>query len=67
MTRASIAIRIFLFLLAAMIMVGIWLTGFETVHWFSYVIPAFLLFAAATGICPGLIITQKLFGTDRTT
>jgi hypothetical protein len=56
--------RIFFFNVAVLILVGIGLTGFERVHWFAYFIPAFMLFAAASGICPGMIVTQKLFGKD---
>jgi hypothetical protein len=54
------AIRMQFFSVAAIILVGIWLTGFETVHWFLYVPPAALIFAGITGICPGLTIWQKL-------
>ncbi len=64
MFKASKAMRIFFFNVAVLILVGIGLTGFERVHWFAYFIPAFMLFAAASGICPGMIVTQKLFGKD---
>ena len=50
---------LFLFM-AVLITLGIWLTGFDKVHWLLYVPPVFLLFAAVTGICPGLIIFKKL-------
>lgn len=45
--------------------IGIWLTGFDQVHWFAYVVPAALLFAALSGYCIGLDISRmllKLFG-----
>ena len=45
--------------------IGIWLTGFDQVHWFAYVVPAALLFAAFSGYCIGLDISRmllKLFG-----
>jgi hypothetical protein len=45
---------------AIIISVGIWLTGFNKVHWFLYVPVAATLFAALTGICPGLILWKKL-------
>lgn len=54
------AIRMTLLWFSAIIMIGIWLTGFDKVHWLLYVPPGFLLFAAVTGICPGLIIWSKL-------
>jgi hypothetical protein len=56
--------RLFLFNAGAAILVGIWLTGFDKVHWFSYAVPAFFWLAAAIGICPGLIIARKIVGED---
>jgi hypothetical protein len=50
---------LFLFV-AALILVGIWLTGFSTVHWLLYLPPAALLFAGITGICPGYLLFRKL-------
>jgi hypothetical protein len=47
-------------LVAGLILVGIWLTGFNNVHWFLYLPVAGLAFAGITGICPGYIILQKL-------
>ena len=43
-----------------MIGVGIWLTGYQNVHWFLYFPPAALLFAGITGICPGYMVFRKL-------
>jgi hypothetical protein len=40
---------------------GIWLTGFNLVHWLLYVPVVFFYFAAVTGICPGLIFSGMLF------
>jgi H+/gluconate symporter-like permease len=47
-------------LVAVLILAGIWLTGFNNVHWFLYLPVAALAFAGITGICPGYIILQKL-------
>ncbi|MBF0125345.1 MAG: hypothetical protein HQL60_08415 [Magnetococcales bacterium] len=47
-------------IVAIMIVVGIFLTGFAVVHWFLYVPAAALAFAAITGICPGLMVLRKL-------
>jgi len=60
MFNASNTVRVFLFNVAAIIMVSIWLSGFNNVHWFSYVLPSFLLLAAVTGLCPGLFISKKV-------
>ncbi len=62
MNKASKAMRLFFFNVGVLMLVGIGLTGFTSVHWFLYVVPAFMLFAAVTGLCPGMIITRKLVG-----
>ena len=58
---ASASMRMFMFNSALLILVGIWLTGFENVHWFIYFVPAFFIFAAATGLCLGLAIPRLIF------
>lgn len=60
MFKASNTVRMLFFNATVIIMVGIWLSGFSNVHWFSYVLPAFLLFATATGFCPGLLVSRKI-------
>lgn len=45
----------------SIIWLGIWLTGFSTVHWVLYLPGAFFYFAALAGICPGLIFSRMLF------
>ena len=54
------AIRMLFIFMAAFIMAGIWLTGFNAVHWLLYIPPAALLFAGITGICPGYMMFRKL-------
>ena len=61
---ASKVMRLFMFNVSMIILLGIWLTGFENVHWFLYVVPAFFIFAAATGLCLGLVIPRLIFGKD---
>jgi len=60
MFNASKTQRLFMFNLATLCVVAIWLTGFDKVHWFSWVIPAALYFAAASGFCLGLLISGKI-------
>ena len=60
MFKAPPAVRLFLFMMALVSMVSAWLTGLNTVHWFTYVLPAFLTFAAISGLCPGLMISKKI-------
>lgn len=67
MFNASKTQRLFMFNLASFCMLAIWLTGFDTVHWFAYVIPAALYFAALSGFCLGLLMAGKilaLFGVS---
>ena len=54
------AIRMLFLMLAGLILLGIWLTGFNVVHWVLYIPVAALTFAGITGICPGYLVMQKL-------
>jgi len=47
-------------------LLGIWLTGFNIAHWLLFVPVVFFYFAAATGICPGLVFSGKLFPAKAT-
>ncbi len=59
--KAPVHVRLWYVVFAILIVVGIALTGFSNVHWFLYIPPAGLVFAAVTGICPSQIAIQKLF------
>ena len=52
--------RALFLVVATLLWIGIYLTGFETAHWIFYFPAVFLAFAGITGICPGLIILRKL-------
>jgi len=54
------AMRMVFLTLAALIVVGIWLTGFGNVHWFLYLPVIALAFAGITGICPGYLLYKTL-------
>lgn len=54
-------LRFFFLIISLVIWLSIYLTGFETVHWLSYLPAVLLMFAAITGICPGVILSKKLF------
>jgi hypothetical protein len=60
--KISNAMRFFFVVASSMIWGGIWLTGFATVHWLLYIPAVSFAFAAATGICPGMIFSNMLFG-----
>ena len=66
MFKASPAIRLFFAVVASVILLGVWLTGFNTVHWLLYVPVAAFYFAALTGFCPGLIFTRMIFKEGKT-
>lgn len=55
------AMRFFFLFSGTVLWVGIWLTGFAVVHWLLYLPAVFFYFAAATGICPGMIVSRMLF------
>ena len=54
------AIRMLFLMIAGLILLGIWLTGFGVAHWVLYIPAAALIFAGVTGICPGYMVFQKL-------
>lgn len=65
LTRAQ---RILFMNLTLLSSIGIWLTGFDQVHWFVYIVPGALIFAALSGYCIGLDISKlvlKLFDVAR--
>jgi hypothetical protein len=59
--------RFFFLVAASWLWLGIWLTGFAIIHWIIYIPAAFFLFAAVTGICPGIIISNALFSRKENT
>lgn len=60
MFNASRIQRVFFFNMGVLSLTGLWLTGFEQVHWFAYLVPGGLFFAAATGLCLGMITATLL-------
>ncbi len=60
MFNANRVQRVFFFNVAMLSLTGLWLTGFDKLHWFAYVVPAGLLFAALTGFCLGFVIAKKV-------
>lgn len=61
----SAAMRAFFLFAGCVLWIGIALTGFRVVSWVLYVPATFFLFAAITGICPGLIVARLLFPGKR--
>jgi len=59
--KISAAMRFFFLVIGSVMLLGIWLTGFNTAHWLLYVPVVFFYFAAVTGICPGLAFSGMLF------
>jgi len=60
-SKISSAMRFFFLVIGSVILLGTWLTGFDTVHWLLYVPVVFFYFAAVSGICPGLAFSGMLF------
>jgi ABC-type polysaccharide/polyol phosphate export permease len=61
----SRAMRLFFAVSGTVIWLGIWLTGLSAAHWLLYLPATFFYFAAATGICPGLIVSRLIFPDRR--
>ena len=59
--KVGSSLRFFFMVAGSVLWLGIWLTGFGVVHWLLYVPATFLIFAALTGICPGVIFANLLF------
>lgn len=64
--RIQAPMRFFFTVTGTMIWIGIWLTGFAVVSWILYLPAVFFIFAAVTGICPGIIVSNWLFQQKRT-
>lgn len=58
--KTDLGTRLFFIVSGSIIWLGIALTGFGSVHWLLFIPPTFFYFAAATGICPGLIVSKWL-------
>ncbi len=54
------AIRMLFIVMSLVIALGIWLSGYDQVHWLLYIPPIALMFAGITGICPGYIVSSRL-------
>ncbi|MGB1110676.1 MAG: hypothetical protein ACPG4N_09985 [Gammaproteobacteria bacterium] len=62
--KISKSMRLFFTVSGTVIWLGIWLSGFSTVHWLLYIPAVFFAFAVLTGICPGMIISKALLKSD---
>ncbi len=67
MTLLNLPMRFFMLVVSSVLWLGIWLTGFAVIHWLLYIPAGFLLFAAITGICPGIIFSNMLFSAKTNT
>lgn len=66
MDKMGSSLKAFFLFVGIVLWAGIWLTGFDTVHWLLYMPATFLLFSALTGICPGMIFFKEIFGEKQT-
>jgi len=64
-TRAGLPMRVFLLNTVMLIMVGIWLTGFDKVNWSLYLIPGVFTLSSLFGICPGINLWQIILGDKK--
>jgi len=52
--------RMLFLTVAALLVVGIWMTGWDKAHWLFYAVVGLLSFAFISGVCPTLIMFKKL-------
>lgn len=58
---SSMAMRAWFAFFGLFLWLGIYLTGFSQVHWILYIPAAASIFASVTGICPSMMVMNKLF------
>jgi len=61
MDKMSAPMKVFFLFAGLFLWMGIWLTGFDVAHWTLYLPASFFVFAAITGICPGMLFFKELF------
>lgn len=65
MFKASKAVRLFFFNTSLIATALIWSSVHYQISWLAYLIPGIFLFAAISGICPGMGIARMLLGEER--
>ncbi len=65
MQRLATPMRVWFILLGILLWLGIYLTGFSNVHWLLYVPAALFVLAGLIGICPSMILVNKMFGAKK--
>jgi ABC-type polysaccharide/polyol phosphate export permease len=61
MDKMDASMKAFFLVMGLILWAGIWLTGFEKIHWFLYLPASFFLISAITGICPGMVLFKDIF------
>ncbi len=61
MDKMELSMKAFFLFAGLVLWTGIWLTGFDVVHWVLYLPASFFLISAVTGICPGMIFFKEVF------
>jgi hypothetical protein len=61
MDKMDVAMKAFFLFVGLFMWLGLWLTGFEVVHWILFLPATFFLISAVTGICPGMLFFKEVF------
>ncbi len=61
MDKMTASLKAFFLFVGIVLWSGIWLTGFDLVHWLLYTPATFFILSAVTGICPGMIFFREIF------
>ena len=60
--KSSKSMRVWFALMAILLWIGIFLTGFSNLHWIILVPAIGLTIAATTGVCLSMALINKVFG-----
>ena len=66
MDKMDTPMKAFFLFVGLVLWMGIWLTGFQLVHWILYLPATFFLISAVTGVCPGMLFFNEVFNKKRT-
>ncbi len=61
MDKMEPSMKAFFLFVGLILWAGIWLTGFDVIHWLLYLPATFFLISAIIGICPGLLFFREIF------
>jgi ABC-type polysaccharide/polyol phosphate export permease len=65
MDKMNTPTKAFFLFVGLLLWAGIWLSGFNNVHWILYLPATFFLISAVTGVCPGMLFFREVFREEQ--